>query len=396
MGRGKKERSKQKNRAQNQPTISQETLQEATQQAASLVKGMAPEAGNIFDNIDQNELMKSVGNMVEGMMKGGNPFENLFSGMNQAMQSSNNNNSNNNNNNNNEQQEEPRESSIKHVDTSSSKEIKRTEDIHVNLDITLEDMFTGKVKKIYLKRKRFHSDSHGNKKIVKERKKLRIPIERGCREGAILRFAKEGDEKHGYETGDVCVHIHQIPHERFERSGDDLFYDMDISISEVYDLKHVFQTIDNRKFVIMSEPGDILYSNHALRKIPGLGMPTGIENGFGNLFIRFNVIFQEESLNSNEIKVLKGFFPPVCYNLTENEEMSELKLMQASEEEYEMYGSEEDDDGDYNTEDVSIPSSEENFDDNDNIESFSEEDPDENGDDEVEESQPQIEEIVEE
>ena len=118
MGRGKRERSKQKNRAQNQPAISQETLQEATQQAASLVKGMAPEAGNIFDNIDQNELMKSVGNMVEGMMKGGNPFENLFSGMNQAMQPSNNNNSNNNN----EQQEELRESSIKHVDTTSSKE----------------------------------------------------------------------------------------------------------------------------------------------------------------------------------------------------------------------------------------------------------------------------------
>jgi len=386
MGRGKRERSKQKNRAQNQPAISQETLQEATQQATNLVKGMAPEAGNIFDNIDQNELMKSVGNMVEGMMKGGNPFENLFGGMNQAMQPSNN------NNNNNEQQEEPRESSIKHVDTSSSKEIKCTEDIHVNLDITLEDMFTGKVKKIYLKRKRFHADSHGNKKIIKERKKLRIPIERGCREGATLRFAKEGDEKHGYETGDVCVHIHQIPHERFERSGDDLFYDMDISISEVYDLKHTFQTIDNRKFVIMSEPGDILYSNHAMRKIPGLGMPTGIENGFGNLFIRFNVIFQEESLNSNEIKVLKGFFPPVCYNLTENEEISELKLMQASEGEYEMYGSE--DDEDYNLEeDVSIPSSEENFDEDDNAESFSE---DENGDDEEEESQPQLEEIVEE
>jgi DnaJ-class molecular chaperone len=260
-------------------------------------------------------------------------------------------------------------------------------------------MFTGKVKKIYLKRKRFHADSHGNKKIVKERKKLRIPIERGCREGAILRFAKEGDEKQGYETGDVCVHIHQIPHERFERSGDDLFYDMDISISEVYDLRHVFQTIDNRKFVIMSEPGDILYSNHAIRKIPGLGMPTGIENGFGNLFIRFNVIFQEESLNSNEIKVLKGFFPPVCYNLTENEEISELKLMQATEEEYEMYGSEGyDDDEDYNPEeDVSIPSSEENFDEEGNAESFSE---DEKGDDEEkefeEESQPQLEEIVEE
>jgi hypothetical protein len=146
----------------------------------------------------------------------------------------------------------------------------------------------------------------------------------------------------------------------------------------------------------MSEPGDILYSNHALRKIPGLGMPTGIENVFGNLFIRFNVIFQEESLNSNEIKVLKGFFPPVCYNLTENEEISELKLMQATEEEYEMYGSEGDDE-DYNLEeDVSIPSSEENFDEEGNAESFSEEDPDENGNDEEEESQPQLEEIVQE
>ena len=394
MGRGKRERSRQ-NRAQKQPVISQETLQEATQQAASLVKGMAPEAGNIFDNIDQNELMKSVGNMVEGMMKGGNPFENLFSGMNQAMKGSSNNNSNN-------QPQESQESqepqsteseSVKHINTTSSKEIRRTEDIHVNLDISLEDMFTGKVKKIYLKRKRFHADAHGNKKIVKERKKLRIPIERGCREGAILRFAKEGDEKHGYETGDVCVHIHQIPHERFERSDDDLFYDMDISISEVYDLRHVFQTIDNRKFVIVSEPGDILYSNHAMRKIPGLGMPTGVENEFGNLFIRFNVIFQEESLNSNEIRALKEFFPPVCYNLTnnENEEISELKLMQASEEEYEMYGSEVDDE-DYNPEeDASIPSlssSEEEIDEEDleEEEEFEEES----------QSQPQLEEIVEE
>ena len=172
----------------------------------------------------------------------------------------------------------------------------RTKDLHFNLNVRLEDLYTGKRKKISVKRKRLKDD-----KIVSEKKKIAIPIISGMRDQQVIRFHKEADEKIGHEAGDIVITICEQPHNIFERDGNNLYFSKNISLSESYQFDFILQHLDGTTLRVVSQ--DILHTNDGLRKIPGKGMPifnrstqSTEEGQYGDLFIKFNVVYPETLL----------------------------------------------------------------------------------------------------
>lgn len=68
------------------------------------------------------------------------------------------------------------------------------------------------------------------RKTTVERKVLHVPVDKGVRSGAKIEFRGEGDQVPGALPGDVIFEIEQKPHPRFQRKGDDLFYQAKIDL----------------------------------------------------------------------------------------------------------------------------------------------------------------------
>ena len=52
----------------------------------------------------------------------------------------------------------------------------------------------------------------------------------------VITFNKQADEKEGYETGDIVITLCCAEHDEFEREGNNLLIEKEISLSEAYDL----------------------------------------------------------------------------------------------------------------------------------------------------------------
>ena len=68
------------------------------------------------------------------------------------------------------------------------------------------------------------------KKTIIERKVLQVPVDKGVRSGVNIEFRGEGDQMPDVLPGDVIFEIEQKPHPRFQRKGDDLFYQAKIDL----------------------------------------------------------------------------------------------------------------------------------------------------------------------
>jgi len=132
------------------------------------------------------------------------------------------------------------------------------------------------------------------KKINPEEKTLEIVIEKGMKNGQTIKFDGESDEKPGVLPGDIIFVIQEQPHSIFKRSGNNLFIDKKINLSEsLTGFSFKLQTLDNRNVLIKSKknriikPEDILIAN-------GEGMPIYKNNEKGNLIINFEVEFPKK------------------------------------------------------------------------------------------------------
>lgn len=68
------------------------------------------------------------------------------------------------------------------------------------------------------------------KKTVVDRKVLHVHIDRGVRSGTKVEFRGEGDQAPGILAGDVVFQIEQKPHPRFTRQDDNLIYKAEIDL----------------------------------------------------------------------------------------------------------------------------------------------------------------------
>lgn len=95
------------------------------------------------------------------------------------------------------------------------------------------------------------------KKTIVERKILQVPIDRGVKSGHKVEFRGEGDQIPGLQPGDVVFEIEQKPHARFQRKGDDLFYQADIDLLTALaggqlNIEH----LDDRWLCVNIQPGE--------------------------------------------------------------------------------------------------------------------------------------------
>jgi DnaJ-class molecular chaperone len=183
----------------------------------------------------------------------------------------------------------------------------KTRDICFDLNVDLEDFYTGKKKKLNVKRKRI-IEVDGKQKVIEEKKKLVIPIERGMKDEQQIRFEGEADQIPGYSPGDIIITLIENEHPVFERDGNNLIIVKNINLYELYDITFDITHLDSRVLRISKQLGDSLQLD-SLRKIPSEGMPIYKDSKHGDLFIRFNLVIPK-TIELAKLNVFKEIFEP--------------------------------------------------------------------------------------
>lgn len=224
----------------------------------------------------------------------------------------------------------------------------RTKDLHFTLNVTLDDLYAGKTKKLAVRRKRLITD--GKKKtITEEKKKIAVNIEPGMFDEQVITFNKQADEKEGYETGDIVITLCCAEHDEYEREGDNLLIEKEISLYEAYNCEMTITHLNGKDINISSNPINIFGDElECYRKLKGFGMPIlGTDNEYGDLIIKFKPIVPD-NLTVEQLKTLEELFPKINDKKElPNEQEFELEIATESDFEY----SDTDDDSEYSESD---------------------------------------------
>jgi DnaJ family protein B protein 4 len=164
----------------------------------------------------------------------------------------------------------------------------RTPEVHVverPLALTLEEMFNGTHKKMRIKRKIFDEDHHAS---VQD-KILEIEIKPGLKAGSKIKFKGVGDQEEG-GTQDLHFIVEQKPHDVFQRDGDDIVYNLEITLKEALTgWERQVKTIEGKQIRVAkggpTAPG-------STERFPSQGMPISKKPGQrGDFVVKFSVKF---------------------------------------------------------------------------------------------------------
>ena len=150
----------------------------------------------------------------------------------------------------------------------------RNQDTHVQIEVTLEDAFTGKHIPVQF------TDSTG--KVVN----LTVSVPPGVEHGTRLRYAGNGSRINpSLPPGDLIIFINVLPHATFERSGPHLICNLALTLWQaLLGCDQELSTIDKSVVKVSVPP---LTQDQTLLKVAGRGMP--LKNGGrnrGDLLIR--------------------------------------------------------------------------------------------------------------
>jgi len=198
------------------------------------------------------------------------------------------------------------------------------EDLVVESECTLEELYMGCIKKVNLERLVLGLDG---KSLKKQRDEIEVEIKPGYSNGDQLRFKEKGNEGYEYPNcnprcnriADLVVRIKELEHERYKRKGDDLIYRHKILLADAI-CANTFEieTIDHR--VIMVSLDEIVTPS-SKKLIEGEGMPIcrktekeimadykGEPKAKGNLWVSFDIIFPTQ-IHPKHKELLKDLLP---------------------------------------------------------------------------------------
>lgn len=146
----------------------------------------------------------------------------------------------------------------------------------LNLDtqITLEEAYAGKDLIATIKL------PSGKEQIIN----VKIPA--GISGGTTLRLKELGDDSfYNLPKGDVFLTVHVLPHAKFQRQGDDLITEVEVSaIDAMLGTRVEITTLENKTFSINVSPGT---QPNTVLGLQGLGMPNARDNRFkGRLLLK--------------------------------------------------------------------------------------------------------------
>ncbi|XP_017280894.1 dnaJ homolog subfamily B member 1a [Kryptolebias marmoratus] len=172
------------------------------------------------------------------------------------------------------------------------------------LNVSLEEVFSGCTKKMKISRKRLNPDGCT---VRKEDKILTVNIKRGWKEGTKITFPKEGDETLINIPADVVFVVKDKPHPVFRREGSDIVYPAKISLREALCGCTVkAPTLDGRTITVTSR--DVVKPG-TKKRIIGEGLPLSkCPEKRGDMILDFSVKFPEK-LGQNTRDALGEILP---------------------------------------------------------------------------------------
>ncbi len=157
--------------------------------------------------------------------------------------------------------------------------------------------------------------------VIKKEEIIELNIPAGVEDGMQLRYRGKGNApKRGGINGDLIVEIHEKEHEHFIRDGENLHYDLFLSIPDAALGTQVEIPTLEGKARIKIEPGT---QPSKILRLKGKGLPTYGRRDRGDLFINVNVWIPEK-LTKEERKILEklqtseNFIPPTKRNKQES------------------------------------------------------------------------------
>ena len=176
---------------------------------------------------------------------------------------------------------------------SNLREMSRVEVKH-EIKCSLEEFYKGTTKKLKLNKRIQNSNS---RLITNIEKILEIQIRPGYKSGTKIRFEGEGDELIGQPRQDLVFILKERKHDRFHRDGDNLIYNINISIIEsLCGFSKSIEGIDGISFNLVV---DVCSPSDGVHIINNKGMKKKT-SGYGDLIVKYNINFPKKLSNSNK------------------------------------------------------------------------------------------------
>lgn len=157
----------------------------------------------------------------------------------------------------------------------------------ITVDCTLDELYMGGYKKVIVTND--HLSAKGEKQ-KQEDVELGWQMAPGTAPNEEVTFARKGTTAEGHTPGDVHAKIRQLPHDRFQRDGDDLVFTHNVQLKDALcGFTVEVPTLDNRILrVFIDEVVGPQYS----KRVRGEGVPRkGAGGARGDLIIRFETEF---------------------------------------------------------------------------------------------------------
>jgi len=127
-----------------------------------------------------------------------------------------------------------------------------------------------------------------------------IDIVKGTPNNFKFVITNQGNDKKDHIRGDLCIIVKELKHPKYERIGHDLIYNVDISLLESisgfqFNLKYF-----NNKIIELKSKNIVKHKQESV--IEGYGMPIINSNRYGNLVIKFNVIYPNDIIDKELIE----------------------------------------------------------------------------------------------
>jgi len=113
----------------------------------------------------------------------------------------------------------------------------------------------------------------------------------------------EGEYVPGGVSGDLIVRVRVMPHPKFKYDGADLFYDLDVTVTDAaLGAETLVPTLDGSEKIKVDEGTQ----PNSITKLKGRGLARRNSGGRGDLFVRF-VVHVPEKLNREQKRILRDF-----------------------------------------------------------------------------------------
>ncbi|PQE33583.1 putative chaperone dnaJ protein [Rutstroemia sp. NJR-2017a WRK4] len=150
------------------------------------------------------------------------------------------------------------------------------------------------------------------KRVTHEKKQLELYIPRGARQGERIVLEGEADQVPDQTPGDIVFTLEEEDHPIFQRAGDDLSADLEITLAEALTgfSKVVLTHLDGRGIHINHPQGKVLQPGQTLR-VEGEGMSLKRSDAKGDLYLVVKIEFPENGWTSDvaAFNSLKAILP---------------------------------------------------------------------------------------